>query len=100
MNNKKFTTLAVIIVVLTILIVVLMGTFMFRSYDVVFETKMGAGVPVQSVMSGGYVEEPTKPVMEGYIFLGWYNGEELYDFKAPVEENLNLTAKWESVINE
>ena len=34
-------------------------------------------------------------VLEGYVFKGYYLGEELYDFDADVNENITLTAKWE-----
>ncbi|MDR0854493.1 MAG: InlB B-repeat-containing protein [Clostridiales Family XIII bacterium] len=41
----------------------------------------------------------TEPVVEGYVFGGWYEQEQLaagdaYDFETPVTDSLNLYAKW------
>lgn len=33
---------------------------------------------------------------EGYTFIGWYLGEELYDFTTAVTSDITLVAKWES----
>ena len=33
----------------------------------------------------------------GYQFLGWYNGDNLYDFTAPVTAALNLKAHWKAI---
>lgn len=47
---------------------------------------------------GEPVAEPTEvPVREGYNFLGWYLGNELYDFNAPVNHPVNLVAQWEKI---
>ncbi len=32
---------------------------------------------------------------EGYAFLGWYFGDELWDINAPVTQDVTLTARWE-----
>ncbi len=47
-----------------------------------------------SVKEGEKVSEPTAPTKEGYVFAGWYNGYNMYDFETAVTENLVLTAKW------
>ncbi len=48
----------------------------------------------------GLVTEPEAPVWdEDHDFLGWYNGEEKYDFNAEVSESLTLTAKWQEDFN-
>lgn len=35
---------------------------------------------------------------EGFEFLGWYNGESLFDFSTEVTSDLELVAKWKEVI--
>ena len=37
-----------------------------------------------------------EPVIEwyGYTFLGWYLGNDLYDFNVPVTGDITLVAKW------
>lgn len=41
------------------------------------------------------VKELTPPEKEGYIFIGWYSGDELYDFDTPVTKSFSLMAKYE-----
>ena len=40
-------------------------------------------------------DQPADPTKEGYTFIGWYNGEEKWNFETPVTEKLTLTAKWQ-----
>ena len=47
-----------------------------------------------SVEHGSTVTKPADLTREGYKFLGWYNGEEKYNFGTPVTGDLTLTAKW------
>ena len=39
--------------------------------------------------------QPAAPTKEGYTFIGWYNGEEKWNFADAVTEALTLTAKWQ-----
>ena len=34
---------------------------------------------------------------EGYQFLGWYNGDELFDFTTEITTSVNLVAKWKEI---
>jgi len=43
------------------------------------------------------LDEPETPEKRGYNFLGWYNGDQEYDFDKAVEEDVNLTAKYEII---
>lgn len=49
-----------------------------------------------TVFEDSLIEEPSVvPEREGYEFIGWYNGEEEWNFKSDkVESNMTLTAKW------
>ena len=47
-----------------------------------------------SVEHGSMVTKPADITREGYKFLGWYVGEEEYNFDTPVTGDLTLTAKW------
>ena len=40
------------------------------------------------------IDEPKVPEKEGYIFLGWFVGDELYDFNNKVTKDIVLTAKY------
>ena len=39
----------------------------------------------------------TTPIKEGYKFLGWFNGEEEFDFNTPIISDTVITAKWEKI---
>ena len=50
---------------------------------------------------GKPVEKPEDPAQEGKTFLGWYtDDDELYDFSAPVTEDIKLYAKFETVADD
>ena len=55
----------------------------------------GEDVTTTTVLQGDPVAKPADPTKEGYTFKGWFNGETEYDFTAPVNEDITLTAKWE-----
>ena len=70
------------------------------TYRVVFDTKGGSTVAVQTVKEGGFVKEPGKPSLAGHRFDGWYYGEELWNFNTmTVNEAITLTAKWVEQVN-
>lgn len=53
---------------------------------------------VKDVTSGNRVSRPRDPTRGGVgygVFLGWYNGETLFDFNTPITEPVTLTAHWE-----
>lgn len=40
------------------------------------------------------IDEPTK---DGYVFIGWYLGEEEYHFTESVREDITLEARWKEI---
>ena len=62
--------------------------------NVNFNLDGGTGTTLQKVLKGQKLAEPTKPYKSAYTFDGWYNGEQKYDFDAPVFNEITLTAKW------
>lgn len=67
------------------------------TYTVTFNSNGGSTVKSAKVNEGGYVNCPTPPTRDGYIFLGWYLGDSEYNFYTKVFDNITLTAKWEKV---
>lgn len=62
--------------------------------NVNFNLDGGTGKTLQKVLRGQKLAEPTRPYKSAYTFDGWYNGEQKYDFDAPVFNEITLTAKW------
>lgn len=52
------------------------------------------------VIGGNVVNPISNPKKEGYKFLGWYLNDEIYDFSLPVEDNIELVAKFEIIKEE
>lgn len=64
------------------------------TYTVTFDTAGGTAVSPETVAHGGTATAPSDVTREGYYFVGWYLGDEEYDFTTPVTEDLTLVARW------
>ena len=64
----------------------------FRGYLVTF--MVGETVYAQQVVRTGENAADPAENRDGYLFDGWYNGTEKYDFSTPVTEALTLTGQW------
>jgi uncharacterized repeat protein (TIGR02543 family) len=76
----------------------LVADFQIITYTVTFDTGAGTTVdPIQdqTINYGEKVATVEEPTLEGYNFLGWYNGEELYNFDSDVYEDIDLVAEFE-----
>lgn len=71
------------------------GTTSTTKYTVKFDSNGGTSVKSVSVEKNKTVTKPTDPTRDGYTFIGWYNGESLFDFSSKITKNITLTAKWE-----
>ena len=67
---------------------------------VTFDSNGGSSVPAQWLVNakGATANRPTDPTKENSIFIGWYKGDNEYDFSTAVPENtigfFTLEAKW------
>lgn len=67
------------------------------TYEVTFDFDGGYVTSgKQYVITGGKITEPTSPSKTSHRFLGWYLGDEEWDFnKNTVTQNVTLKAKWQ-----
>ena len=65
-----------------------------NDYTVDFDTDGGTAVESVGVSHGATVTKPDDPTKDGYIFEGWFIGEEAYDFDAPVTSDITIKAVW------
>ncbi|MBQ7373096.1 MAG: InlB B-repeat-containing protein [Clostridia bacterium] len=94
---KKLKTLILPIVIIAVLLLSatlfislrkdVYYTVTFYSDETVYQT--------QEIQKGETVKKPTNPKKDGYLFIGWYLGDEVYDFSFQVNSNLKLVAKWD-----
>ena len=47
-----------------------------------------------NVEKGAVIEKPDNPTLDGHLFIGWYYGEQLFDFKQEILKDYLLVAKW------
>ena len=69
-------------------------------YTVTFNTDGGSKVKSQSIELNKTASKPADPTKEGYVFLGWYQGNTAFDFKTKITSNITLTAKWKKAESE
>ncbi len=66
------------------------------SITVDFDSDGGSAVDsVTGLAVGDTVPKPLDPVWNKHRFLGWYHGDDLFDFDQPVTMAIGLTAHWE-----
>lgn len=66
-------------------------------HSVTFNYNNGQASTVVHVANNTPVDEPTPPEYEGYLFIGWYLGDELYDFSSNVTASITLEARYVSL---
>ena len=67
-------------------------------YSITFNSNGGTELASQKVEKNDKVIKPEDPVKDGYTFIGWYVGEEPYNFDSKVTKDLEIVAKWEEVV--
>ena len=70
-----------------------------QEFAVYFDLDNGtAKVKIAATLNAPIMMNAAPSVLrEGYQFLGWYNGETLYNFATPVTAALNLKAHWKAI---
>ena len=67
-------------------------------FVVIFDSNGGSKVTSQNVISGQKAIIPNNPTRADYTFVGWYLGNNKYDFNSSVNSNITLKAKWNKVV--
>lgn len=66
-----------------------------KTFRVEYRDENGNIVEVKQVEYDNCLDEPTEPIKEGYDFLGWYIGNNKFDFSMPITSNKKLYMRWE-----
>ena len=74
------------------------ANYLLAKFTVKFDVNGGnETIASQTVTRGEKATKPTDPTRDGYVFLGWYVGDEKWSFVGyTVTEDITLTAKWVS----
>lgn len=65
-----------------------------NNYTMSFDSDGGSAVADKVYAYGAQTEAPAAPTKKGYVFDGWYLGNEAYVFGTMPAENVALKAKW------
>ena len=68
-----------------------------NQYTVIYEDKLNETTKEVAIAHGQKLQEPHPPTREGYRFLGWYCGEEKWNFEEAVSKDMTLQARWEKL---
>ena len=68
-----------------------------KTYTVKFDSNGGTSIKDIMVKENTKIKSPASPIKEHYKFLGWYLGEEEFDFNSVITSDITLTAKYEYV---
>lgn len=90
---------AVLVLIVIIALLALKGCGSKEEYTVKFNTNGGNSISEQKVKENGTVSTPSTPTRDGYVFMGWYIGDEKYDFNTKVSSNMTIEARWEKAEN-
>ncbi len=85
-----------IIAIMILILFLLKGCTKTKEYTVIFDANGGSYVGNVTVKQNETVKQPLNPTREGYQFVGWYLGEELFDFDTKITEDITLKAHWEA----
>lgn len=69
-------------------------------FEVQFVSNDGTVLDYATVDAGQTVTEPEAPVLDGFVFKGWFTDKDCttaYDFTTPVDSDMTLYAKWVAV---
>ena len=89
---KKALT-ALMMALLAVSLFISCGNDPFFHY-VEFDSNGGTAVERQVVRNGEKATKPEDPTKDGAEFLGWYNGDDKFDFDTGITKDYKLTAKW------
>ena len=94
---KKTLIVLMIVLSATMLVVSCDDEKEVANYTVTFDLAEGTleGLNDQTVIEGEYATNPGSPTKNTYTFVGWYDGDEKFDFEnTKIAKNYTLTAKW------
>ena len=73
--------------------ITLTATFTADTFNVIFKVE-GEIVSDQTVTYGEYASVPATPALEGHSFVGWFVGDDAFDFAAPIASSVVAEARF------
>lgn len=79
---------------------ILYARYEAKKYHVTINFDNGSEIEIYEANYGDKITEPEDPEKDGYKFVGWYLGNEKYDFDMEITEDIELVAKYEKIEDE
>lgn len=92
-NDKQIITILVVIIVIMFVIICWL---VIRGKNNIQEQENNEIYSFKT-NEKGIIEEPETPTRDGYIFKGWYIGDEKVDFSKEIPKGSEIKAKWEKM---
>ena len=67
-------------------------------FTVTFDTNGGSGIVSQKIENGKTAARPEEPYRERYNFIGWFLGDNKFDFSTTITSDITLKAKWDGQV--
>ncbi len=96
-KGKKLNLKLLIYIFCTLIVcILLIIALLSKNTDIkiVFDTDGGSQLNNVVLEKSGKIIKPNDPIKEGYIFEGWFVGDEEFDFDKPITKAVVLVAKW------
>lgn len=90
MKNKLWLAIALLFTILCLV----SCEYISDIANVTFDLNGAGNTWTVGIKSGEKISEPAEPSRDGYVFEGWYLGEEKFHFSKPITKNIKLVAKW------
>lgn len=71
-----------------------------KIYKITFDSNGGSNINQVNVEEGKTLKKPSAPTKKGYVFVGWYLNNKLFNFNTIINSNIKLVAKWEKDLND
>ncbi len=71
--------------------------FVKKKYTITIDLDNGSSILTKEVPYKEKLQKPQTPVRVGYKFLGWFVGDNEFDFSTEINSNINITAKWQKL---
>ncbi len=103
-NRMKLSIIAILIIVSIVGMYCIVGMNV-QEYSsntkliAAFDYGDGTQSKTLNISEEGKIIKPEDPEREGYVFLGWLNEGEVFDFDRVIKSNITLTALWEKLDN-
>ncbi len=89
---------AVFVIIAVIIVLLLLKACNNKErYTVKFDANGGTSIAEQIIDANGKLVKPADPTREGYIFEGWYIGDEEFNFDREVTSDMTIEARWKAV---